>query len=232
LLDAQLRLQAADATKNATVAKAALAESLGMGVSGLAGARFSFAPFETVPKRAPVYRLAALTHRADVLTALAEYAATEAALRLEVAKQYPDLHLLPGYQLDAGQNKWSVGASFALPILNHNGGAIGEAEAKRKEAAAKFDAVQAKALAECDRAAAAVSAGRAKLAVTDEMLAEQGKQIESEQRLLAAGEGDKQALLAAKVERATTLAARLDALVELQAALGALEEATQTPLAR
>ena len=92
--------------------------------------------------------------------------------------------------------------------------------------------MQAKALAECDRAAAGVSAGRAKLAVTDEMLAEQGKQIESEQRLVAAGEGDKQALLAARVERATTLAARLDALVELQAALGALEEATQTPLAR
>ncbi|HEV7402838.1 MAG TPA: TolC family protein [Chthoniobacteraceae bacterium] len=232
LLDAQLRLQAADAAKNAAVAKAALAESLGLGVSGLAGVRFSFAPFETVPKRAPVYRLAALTHRADVVTALAEYAATEAALRLEVAKQYPDLHLMPGYQLDAGVNKWSVGIGFTLPILNQNGGAIGEAEAKRKEAAAKFDAVQAKALAECDRAAAGVTAGRAKLAVTEEMLAEQGKQIESEQRLLAAGEGDRLALLAAQVERATTLAARLDALVELQAALGALEEAVQTPLAK
>jgi cobalt-zinc-cadmium efflux system outer membrane protein len=232
LLDAQLRLQAADSTKNAALARAALAEALGLGVSGLAGARFSFAPFETVPKRSPVYRHAALTHRADVLTALAEYAAAEAALRLELARQYPDLHLMPGYQLDAGVNKWTVGVGFALPILNQNRGAIGEAEAKRKEAAAKFDAVQAKALAECDRAAAALSAGRAKLAVTEEMLAQQGRQIESEQRLLAAGEGDKLALLAAQVERATTQAARLDALVELQAALGALEEATQAPPAR
>ena len=33
-----------------------------------------------------------------------------------------------------------------------------EAEAKRKEAAAKFNAVQAKVIADCDRAAAAVSA--------------------------------------------------------------------------
>lgn len=232
LLSAQLRLQAADATKAAGLARVALAESLGMGVAGLSGARFAYAPFTTVPKRTPVYRQAALTHRADVLTALAEYAAAEAALRLEVAKQYPDLHLAPGYQLDAGVNKWTVGLGFTLPILNQNGGAIGEAEAKRKEAAERFDAVQAKALADCDRAAAAVTAGRAKLAVTEVMLAEQGRQIESEQRLVAAGEGDKQALLAAQVERATTLAARLDALVELQAALGALEEATQTPLAR
>ena len=39
-------------------------------------------------------RDAALTHRADVLAALSTYAASESQLRLELAKQYPDLHLL------------------------------------------------------------------------------------------------------------------------------------------
>ena len=92
--------------------------------------------------------------------------------------------------------------------------------------------MQAKVLADCDRAAAGVEAARAKLATTADLLKEQGRQIESLQRILAAGEGDKLALISAEVERATTRISRLDAIVELQAAMGALEEATQTPLSR
>ena len=92
--------------------------------------------------------------------------------------------------------------------------------------------MQAKALAECDRAAAALKAARAKIALADQLLAEEARQVEAEQRLVAAGAGDKLALLSTQVERATTLTARLDALVEYQAALGALEEATQAPLDR
>jgi outer membrane protein TolC len=138
--------------------------------------------------------------------------------------------LNPGYQLDAGENKWTVGIGLTLPILNQNRGPIREAEAKRKEAEAHFDSVQAKALAECDRAAAGVTAALAKLATTDEILAEQGRQIESLQKIVSVGEGDKLVLLSAEVERATTRLSRVDALTELHAALGALEEATQTPL--
>ncbi len=232
LLAAQLRLQGSDAAKSAALARAALAESLTMSTSGLSGAKFSYAAFETVPGISLSHRKAALTHRADVIAALAEYAAAEAALRLEVAKQYPDIHLNPGYQLDAGENKWALGIGLTLPILNQNKGLIGEAEAKRKEAAAKFDAVQAKVLADCDRAAAGVEAARAKLSTTADLLKEQGRQIESLQRILAAGEGDKLALVSAEVERSTTRISRLDAIIELQAAMGALEEATQTPLSR
>lgn len=228
LLQAQLRLQAAEAARLAALARAALAEALGMGTGGLAGARFSFAELEKVPGPRLAHRRAALTHRADILAALADYAAAEATLRLEIAKQYPDVHVNPGYALDSNVNKFALGLSITLPVLNHNGGAIAEAEAKRKEAAAKFEVVQAKVLAECDRAAAAVQAARAKLAVADQLLAEQGKQIGTEERLLAAGAGDKVSLGSARVERATTEAARLDALVELQAAVGALEDATQT----
>ena len=232
LLAAQLRLQGSDAARSTALARAALAEALTMSTSGLAGAKFSFAAFEGVPGRRTSHRRAALTHRADVLAALADYAAAESALRLEIAKQYPDLHLNPGYQLDAGENKWALGVGLTLPILNQNQGPIGEAEAKRKEAAAKFDAVQARVLADCDRAAAGVTAARAKVATADELLAEQGRQIESVKRILAAGEGDRIALLSAEVELATTRISRLDALTELHAALGAMEEATQTPLDR
>ncbi len=230
LLAAQLRLQASDAAKSASLARAALAEALNMSTDGLAAAKFSFALFETIPGKSASHRRQALTHRADVISSLAEYAAAEAALRLEIAKQYPDIHLNPGYQLDAGENKWALGIGLTLPILNQNQGPIGEAEAKRKEAAAKFKAIQARVLADCDRALAGVAAARAKLATTDSLLAEQTRQIESLQRIAAAGEGDKLAVISAEVERATTRISRLDAIVELHAALGALEEATQTPL--
>jgi outer membrane protein TolC len=232
LLAAQLRIQMSDVARTKALARAALAEALTMGTSGLDAASFSFAVFDGIPRKQTSHRRKALTHRSDILAALADYAATEAALRLEVAKQYPDLHLNPGYQLDAGENKWTVGIGLTLPILNQNRGPIHEAEAKRKEAEAHFDAVQAKALAECDRAAAGVTAALAKLATTDEMLAEQGRQIESLQRIVTAGEGDKLVLLSAEVEQATTRLSRVDALAELQAALGALEEATQTPLGK
>ena len=59
--------------------------------------------------------------------ALADYAASQSALQLEIAKQYPDLHLGPGYELDQTDNKWSLGISLDLPILNHNQGPVAEA---------------------------------------------------------------------------------------------------------
>ena len=229
LLRAQMRLQAAESAKLASVARASLSEALGMSLQGLEGARFNFAAFDSTKDVRPS-RKQALTHRADVLAALADYAGTEGLLRLEIAKQYPDLHLNPGYSLDTNQNKWALGIGLTLPILNHNQGAIGEAEAKRKEAAASFDAVQAKVLAEYDRAAASVAASRTKLATTDALLEEQAQQIASEQRLMDAGSGDRAALLSAKVEKAATLAARVEALADIQSALGELETATQTPI--
>lgn len=231
LLQAQMRLQAAESAKLAAVARAALAEALALPVSGLDRADFSFAVFASSAPAVPT-RQKALTHRADILAALASYAAAEATLRLEIARQYPDLHLSPGYSLDAGENKWTIGIGLTLPLLNQNQGPIGEAEAKRKEAAAVFESVQAKVLAQYDRAAATLAAARTKLSTTDALLEEQALQVASEDRLVKAGSGDRSALLSAKVERAATLASRVDALAEIQAALGALEEAAQTPLAR
>ena len=229
LMLVQLRMQQADAGKGMAIGRASLAESLGMSTAGMADARFSFAAFESTRGLSSSARKAALTHRADVLASLADYAASEAVLRLEIAKQYPDLHFNPGYQFDGGTDKWGLGFSMTLPILNQNQGAIGEAEAKRREAAAKFNVVQTKVLADCDRAAAAVGAARVKLSTAANLIAEQQRQYDTEKRLVAAGEGDKLTLLTAEVERATTEITRLDAAMELQAALGALEEATQSP---
>ncbi|HRX56398.1 MAG TPA: TolC family protein, partial [Verrucomicrobiales bacterium] len=160
---------------------------------------------------------------------LADYATAEAILKLEIARQYPDFHLNPGYEFDAGNNKWAIGFGLTLPVLNQNQGAIGEAEAKRKELAAAFDAVQTRVLNECDRAAAGVEAARKKLSTLQALLKEQTSQMESMKQLAEAGEEDRLALISSEVEQASISVANLDALAELQAALGEMEAATQTP---
>src|SRR5205085_2292763 len=93
-----------------------------------------------------------LLTRPDILASLAEYAASQSALQLEIAKQYPDIHLSPGYEFDQGDNKWSLGVGITLPIFNRNQGAIREAIAKRSEAAANFATLQAHAINETERA--------------------------------------------------------------------------------
>ena len=85
----------------------------------------------------PVRRLAAL-NRSDILGALADYAASQSALQLEIARQFPDMHIGPGYLLDQTDNKWTLGATLTLPVLNQNQGAIAEAKARREEMAARF----------------------------------------------------------------------------------------------
>ena len=93
---------------------------------------------------APVTNLdaldSALTQRPEVLDALARYEAAEAALRLEVARQYPDLSIGPGYQDNQGQHQFSLGISLPLPILDQNQGPIAKARAARQVAAADFEA--------------------------------------------------------------------------------------------
>ena len=71
-------------------------------------------PAVTVEELADARR-ESLRSRSDVLAALARYEATQTALQLEVARQYPDFHVGPGYQYDLGENKWSVALSPGSP---------------------------------------------------------------------------------------------------------------------
>src|SRR5206468_88698 len=93
-----------------------------------------------------------LINRLDVRRGLADYAAAEAELRLEIAKQYPDVHIGPGYQFDQGQNKYAIGVTVELPVFNQNKGPIAEALAHRRQAAAEFVRVQAQAIGQIELA--------------------------------------------------------------------------------
>src|SRR5436190_4462097 len=150
----RLRAELADAQRQAADVKAKLAESLGLPARALEGIEFTFDLNQTADAALLSIdaRREALLGRADILAALLEYAASQSALRLEIAKQYPDLHFNPGYQYDQGENKWQLGISVELPVLYRNQGGIAEAKAKRDELAAKFIALQVRVISDIDRA--------------------------------------------------------------------------------
>jgi outer membrane protein TolC len=94
----------------------------------------------------------ALTRRPDMGRVLADYAAAEAEVRLEVARQYPDLQLGPGFIWDQGVHRWTL--ALALPNLFgfRNRAAITQAEAARAAAGARVAETQEGLLAEVDGA--------------------------------------------------------------------------------
>jgi outer membrane protein TolC len=210
----------------------ALADALGVPVRALEGATISFAGMDGKPGASFATadaRRQAMLGRADIRSALAEYAASQSALQLEVAKQWPDVHLGPGYEYDQGDNKWSVGLSVELPALNQNQGGIAEAKGRREEAAARFIALQARVVGEIDRALAGYEAALKKAATAEALLADQRRQRQTAQRMFEAGETARLALASAELEVVTAELSRLDAVVKAQQALGALEDALQSP---
>ena len=221
-----------DAIGQFNQARVQVANAIGLPLHALDGIDFSFDGLNQFPKEltAPEIRRAAILNRADVRGALAEYAASQSALQLEIAKQYPDLHLGPGYELDQNDNKWSLGVTLDLPILNHNQGGVAEATAKRAEAAAHFLTVQTTAIAEIDGALAGYVAALNKSTTAKNLSNDVRKQLDFINAQAQAGEVDALALANAEAEYTTGAKNQLDALVKAQQALGQLEDAVQSPL--
>ncbi len=97
-------------------------------------------------------RATAVRNRLDVLRALEQYRAAQSALQLQVARQYPDVDLGPGYNYEEGAHFIALSLSTVLPLRNHNQGPIAEAEAQRKVAGAQLLAVQSTVIADTDKA--------------------------------------------------------------------------------
>jgi outer membrane protein, heavy metal efflux system len=232
---ATTQLARQDAAGKANQARVALAHALGLPTRALDAVTFSFTVLNQFPRELtrPDVRRQALLTRADVRGALTEYAASQSALQLEIANQYPDLHLGPGYAWNngnAGDSQWSLGLTVTLPVLNHNQGPVAEAQAKRAHAAAHFLTVQANAVAEIDSALAGYRAALQQVITAKALLDNSQKQLNSVNAQEQAGEKDPLALANAEVEFATSSQNRLNALVQAQQSLGLLEDAVQSPL--
>jgi len=229
---ANSRLAALDAAGQSAAARIYLADALGVPVKALDGVALSFEEFVQVPLDLPSneIRRRALVNRSDILGALSEYEAAQAALRLEIAKQYPDLTLGPDYQLDQTDNKWTLGLSLVLPLLSRNKGPIAEAEARRAETAARFQALQAGVINKIEVATSSCRSAVEKAKAAAELLANLKKQEVSAKARYEIGDISKLELLGIELEIASNALARLDALVKAQQAIGDLENAMQSPL--
>jgi cobalt-zinc-cadmium efflux system outer membrane protein len=175
-------------------------------------------------------RRTALVERADVQAALADYAASDDALRLEIARQFPDLHLGSGYQFDQGQNKWSLGLSLELPLLNRNAGPIAEAQAARSASAARFVALQAGVLAQVEQALVGRSSGLEAARRMAEVARGQRARLERTRSAVALGAAERSAELAARIAWLRSRLGLVDARARAEQALGDLEAAVQGPL--
>jgi outer membrane protein TolC len=226
------RLAAIDAANPAAAARVRLAGAVGVPAAALEGIELAFdGILKALPDLPAVeVRRRALVNRSDILGALAEYDAAQSALRLEIAKQYPDISLGPDFQLDQTDAKWTLGLSLVLPLFSRNKGPIAEAEARRTEAAAKFLALQAGVINDLEVALTATRSAAEKLKATDDMLANLGKQEAAARARHAFGDISKLELLGLQLELSATAMARLDALVKAEQAVGDLENAMQSPL--
>ncbi len=232
---AALQTQAAlgSARNSEQDAYALLAHTIGIPPDALHGISLDLRAFKTLPP-APISadaRHDAIFHRADLLASLAQYAGAESALQLEVAKQYPDIHLGPGYTYDTGTQKISFGlASMSLPIFDQNQGGIAQARAKRDEAAARTEALQDTILGNLAHALTSYQTRLDALQVAFRHLELARQQLDTQTADFAAGSTDRLALMQDRASHQASELTHLDAVVAAQQAAGTLEDALQLPL--
>jgi cobalt-zinc-cadmium efflux system outer membrane protein len=231
----KIRVAASTAQGDAAEAKATLAAAIGIPQAALAEVRFSRQGLNALPSQNSLSLEAierdAVLNRLDVRRALAQYAAAESALQLEIARQRPDVNIGPGYTYEEKHSFFTVGLSTVLPIFNRNQGPIAEAEAHRQEAAAVFLETQAQVIAKSERALARYTAALEELTEAErgvKLLQDQRQAIEQSVRV---GASDRLDLDDADIQASGAARARLDALSRAQRALGELEDAVERPLA-
>ena len=236
-LNAATGLAQAQGTLRTARGDLAAAEAALAAAVGVTAAHFPFnaltVPLTDVlpePGGADGLRDEALVNRLSLRRALAVYAVTEQALRMAVAKQYPDISFGPGYIYDKGDRGVTLNLGFTLPLFHGAQAAIDEALAARAKAATQFEAAQAVALAEIETATARYGAARA--AWAEARAAEQaGEQAAAAvDRRLAMGAADRGEVVTAGLVQVASRRATLESLRAALDALGALEDGLQRPV--
>ncbi|MES2546444.1 MAG: TolC family protein [Pseudomonadota bacterium] len=145
----------------------------------------------TSPNQIALLQENALLNRLDIRRSLAKYAAAEAKIKLEVAKQTPDIALTPGYIFEFGDKVWSLGFSSLLNLLNKNQTLIAEASNLREIEGVQFEALQTSIIADLNSAYASYQSSLQQMRQTQALLAAQLKQQQSLQKQLNAGLTDR-----------------------------------------
>ena len=136
----------------------------------------------------------ALLNRLDIRRSLARYAAAEAKIKLEIAKQTPDISLTPGYIFEFGDRIWSLGFSSLLNLMNKNQTLIAEATQLREVEGAQFEVLQSKVISDLNLAHAQLTTALENIQQTQSQLDNQANQQRQLQKQLNAGLTDRLAV--------------------------------------
>jgi outer membrane protein, heavy metal efflux system len=230
---AQVRQRQLQALQAVRQAQAGIARAVGVPLAQIEQAQLRLDDLERPPAPVPEGQALddALKNRADVQATLADYEASQAALQRAVASQFPGLHLGPGYIFDAGAHKYALSVSgIELPLFNQHRGAIADAQARRREAAARFDAVMAQDLAQVDEALAVLRQAQQQWQLAGEQASSQRRLQTAARRAFDAGATDRLDLAQAGLQAEAAALQREDSLDRLLRAAAALEDALQRPL--
>jgi len=238
LSTAKLQLQTAAAElnareRNSLVLLSQLANSLGLSVNQLQAMQLaestSTDQLAALAVQADV-QSSALLNRLDIRAALERYAAAEAKLKLEIARQYPDISLSPGYTYEFGNKVWSLGLSSLLTMLNKNKAAIAEATALREVEAAQFEALQTAVIAEANTANAKLAQAKQMLENQKNLLQQQQRNTQRMERRFSSGDIDKLEVTYARLEQVVAEKNVALSRYQLTTSANELENALQTPL--
>jgi outer membrane protein, heavy metal efflux system len=211
-----------------------LSGALGVPIEPLDGAAFTWSMLDSPPNQqslsAKEIQSLALLNRIDLRRQLAQYAAADEALKLEIAKQYPNINIAGGYSWEGGENIFELGPSAVLPVFNQNQGPIAEAEARRREVAAQFLVMQAGIIEQSRTALARYRGALDALEAARSAADLQAKRVGQARRAVAVGESDTVVLAQTQLQDLSGQQGLLDSLTNAQTALGALEDSIQRPL--
>jgi len=218
--------------RNHLVLLSSLANSLGLPLAQVEQMQIADTADTKVPATpAPAdLQTRALLNRLDIRIALERYAVAEAKLKLEIAKQYPDIVISPGYAYEFGDKIWSLGLSSLMTILTKNKLAIAEATQLREVEARQFEALQTNVIAEVNVANARLTQAVQLLDNQKNLYQQQQANTRRMDSRLRAGEIDRLELSYAKLEEVLAEQHIAMANFQLTASVNDLENAIQSPL--
>jgi outer membrane protein, heavy metal efflux system len=212
----------------------ALAAALGVPVEALQGMAFAWPNLEHLSNEASLTPARvtelALLNRIDLRRMLAEYAAADEGLKLEIARQYPDINLGGGYSWEVGENIFQLLPIITLPVMNQNQGPIAEARAKRAQLTAEFTVLQQSIIAQAHGALTRYRASLDALVQASSAAAFSEKRLTAIERAAQLGDIDAVAVGTSRLETIVAEQSRMTALADAQGSLAALEDTVQRPL--
>jgi outer membrane protein TolC len=143
-----------------------------------------------------------LDNHIDMALQLNTYAQSEARLRLEIERQYPDIVLSPGIIFDQSDNIWALGASWVLPMLDDSRQnlQILKALEERKIKQQEIVALQKKLLNSLYRKYQSLLRHKKTIQVSDEIISSIQQRADTIQKQIELGGMDRVALLRNRME--------------------------------